>query len=74
MGKGEGDPAGDHSFRWNRAVHPGRDLAAYRAIGKTCQMGEAHVAHTHSAKAGILGRTCWGNTSPAIVHTVHGTR
>ncbi len=56
-----------------RAIHPWRDLAAYRAIGRTLREFRPNVVHTHSAKGGILGRAAaWRMGVPAIVHTVHG--
>ena len=56
-----------------RAIHPWRDLVAYREIGKTLREFRPDVVHTHSAKAGMLGRAAaWRMTVPAIVHTVHG--
>ncbi len=56
-----------------RAIHPWRDLVAYRAIGKALREFRPDVVHTHSAKGGILGRAAaWRMGVPAIVHTVHG--
>ncbi len=56
-----------------RAIHPWRDLVAYRAIRKTLREFRPDVVHTHSAKGGILGRAAaWQMGVPAIVHTVHG--
>lgn len=56
-----------------RSIHPWHDLLAYRAIKKTLARFRPDVVHTHSAKAGILGRfAAWSLGIPAIVHTVHG--
>jgi glycosyltransferase involved in cell wall biosynthesis len=56
-----------------RAIRPGRDLAAYRAIGNALREFRPEVVHTHSAKAGILGRAvAWRMEVPAVIHTVHG--
>ena len=56
-----------------RAIHPLRDAIAYRAIRSTLRQFQPDVVHTHSAKAGILGRAAaWSLGVPAIVHTVHG--
>ncbi|WP_153556592.1 glycosyltransferase family 4 protein [Roseimaritima sediminicola] len=56
-----------------RAIHPGRDAAALRAIRRTLRQFRPDVVHTHSAKGGILGRqAAWSLGVPAIVHTVHG--
>jgi glycosyltransferase involved in cell wall biosynthesis len=56
-----------------RSIHLGRDWAAYRAIRREISRFQPDVVHTHSAKAGILGReAAWRLRVPAIVHTVHG--
>ncbi|MBN2023713.1 MAG: glycosyltransferase family 4 protein [Pirellulales bacterium] len=56
-----------------RAIHPWRDAAAYRKIKARLRDFQPDVVHTHSAKAGILGRAAaWKLGVPAIVHTVHG--
>ncbi len=56
-----------------RAIHPWRDLVSYRRIKRILCDFQPDVVHTHSAKAGILGRTAANRLGvPAIVHTVHG--
>ena len=56
-----------------RAIHPWRDLLAYREIQKALRDFRPEVVHTHSAKAGILGRAAaWRMGVPAVLHTVHG--
>ena len=56
-----------------RAIHPWRDLAAYRAIGRVIREFRPDVVHTHSAKGGMLGRAAaWRLGVPAVIHTVHG--
>lgn len=56
-----------------RAIKPGTDLAAYRALRKSIQRYRPEVFHTHSSKAGIVGRAAaWKEKVPAIVHTIHG--
>jgi glycosyltransferase involved in cell wall biosynthesis len=56
-----------------RAIHPWRDLRAYRSIKQTLKEFQPDVVHTHSAKGGILGRqAAWALGVDAIVHTVHG--
>lgn len=56
-----------------RPIHPLRDLLAYRQIKRALREFAPDVVHTHSAKAGILGRyAAWSLGVPAIVHTVHG--
>jgi glycosyltransferase involved in cell wall biosynthesis len=56
-----------------RPIHPWRDLASYRRIQRVLHDFRPDVVHTHSAKAGILGRAAaWKLRIPAIVYTVHG--
>jgi glycosyltransferase involved in cell wall biosynthesis len=56
-----------------REVNPLKDIAALVALTHLVKRGRYHVVHTHSSKAGILGR--WAARLagvPIIVHTVHG--
>lgn len=56
-----------------RAINPWHDLRAYLAIRKSIKDFRPEVVHTHSAKAGILGRAAaWQLRVPVVVHTVHG--
>jgi LmbE family N-acetylglucosaminyl deacetylase len=56
-----------------RAIHPWGDRKSYRALRCLLADFRPDVVHTHSAKAGILGRAAaWHLRVPAIVHTVHG--
>jgi glycosyltransferase involved in cell wall biosynthesis len=56
-----------------RPIHPWRDLASYRRIKRALRDFRPDVVHTHSAKAGILGRAAATALGiPAIVHGVHG--
>jgi len=56
-----------------RAIHPWRDLVSYRRIKRALRELRPDVVHTHSAKAGILGRAAaHALKTPAIVHGVHG--
>jgi glycosyltransferase involved in cell wall biosynthesis len=56
-----------------RAIHPTRDTSAYREISRAIREFRPDVVHTHSGKAGLLGRlAAWRLRVPAIVHTVHG--
>jgi glycosyltransferase involved in cell wall biosynthesis len=56
-----------------REVHPIKDLLALVRIARFVQRGRFAIVHTHSSKAGILGRwAAWLARTPVIVHTVHG--
>ena len=56
-----------------RSIHPWRDLVSYRRIKRVLRDFRPDVVHTHSAKAGILGRAAACALGvPAIVHGVHG--
>ena len=56
-----------------RSIHPWRDWRSYRAIRRVVAEFEPDVVHTHSAKAGFLGRLAAHRLRiPAVVHTVHG--
>jgi glycosyltransferase involved in cell wall biosynthesis len=56
-----------------RVIHPVYDWQAYREIKKTIREFKPDVVHTHSAKAGFLGRAAaWNSKVPAVVHTIHG--
>ena len=56
-----------------RSIHPVRDLVAYRKIKRIIKEFKPDVVHTHSAKAGMLGRAAaWKLGVPAVIHSVHG--
>mgnify|MGYP001208020491 CR=1 FL=1 len=56
-----------------RAIHPTRDATSYREIVRTLEHFRPDIVHTHSGKAGLLGRVAaWRLGVPAVVHTVHG--
>ena len=56
-----------------RNVQPFRDWRALRELRDLFARTEPHVVHTHSSKAGILGRYAAANAGvPIIVHTIHG--
>ena len=56
-----------------RQVHPLKDAAALVALTRMIRRGQYEVVHTHSSKAGILGRWAAHLAGvPVIVHTVHG--
>ena len=62
-----------------RAICPVNDASSYYQIKKLLRQLQPDIVHTHSAKAGILGRfaayslrTKSRPKRPAIVHTIHG--
>jgi glycosyltransferase involved in cell wall biosynthesis len=56
-----------------RAVLPGHDVLVYRELRKLIARIRPDVVHTHSSKAGIVGRAAaWAERVPAVIHTVHG--
>ncbi len=55
-----------------RAIAPHRDWAAYRRIVRLLAALRPDVVHTHSSKAGILGRLAAHRLGIPAVHTIHG--
>jgi glycosyltransferase involved in cell wall biosynthesis len=56
-----------------RPVHPWKDVLALRQLANLFRSQRPHIAHTHSGKAGVLGRLAAARAGvPIIVHTVHG--
>ncbi len=56
-----------------RPVHPWHDLLALRDLTQLLRERAPDLVHTHSGKAGILGRLAARRAGvPAIVHTIHG--
>jgi len=56
-----------------RPVHPLNDLRALRHLERIFRDRKPDVVHTHSGKAGILGRLAAHRAGvPVIVHTIHG--
>jgi glycosyltransferase involved in cell wall biosynthesis len=56
------------------ALHPVRDTAALLALIREARRFCPHIVHTHTAKAGLLGRIAALAVTPrpVIVHTYHG--
>lgn len=49
------------------------DLRCYRQCGALIDRLQPDVVHTHSSKAGIIGRfAAWKKRVPCVVHTIHG--
>lgn len=57
-----------------REVDPARDKRATNELGELITRLQPDIVHTHSSKAGILGRiAAWDQADrPGIVHTIHG--
>ncbi len=57
-----------------RAINPLKDLKSYIEIKRLLKQLKPDIVHTHSAKAGVLGRFAAYNLKPRpkIVHTIHG--
>lgn len=56
-----------------RPVRPHRDAAALVALVRLMRRLRPHIVHTHSSKAGILGRgAAWIAGVPRVVHSIHG--
>lgn len=56
----------------SRSINPFADLVAFWKLYKLVKKGRYHIVHTHSSKAGVLGRlAAWLARTPIIVHTLH---
>jgi glycosyltransferase involved in cell wall biosynthesis len=56
-----------------RAIHPFDDAVAFKKIFQMIREFHPDIVHTHTAKAGVLGRlAAWMLGVPVIVHTFHG--
>jgi glycosyltransferase involved in cell wall biosynthesis len=56
-----------------RPIRPFTDLTAYRKLRGVFRRLKPDVVHTHSSKAGIVGRAAaWDEGVPLVVHTIHG--
>ncbi len=56
-----------------RAINPFYDIPAYYQLKSALRDFKPDIVHTHSAKAGILGRQASAALRvPFIVHTIHG--
>jgi glycosyltransferase involved in cell wall biosynthesis len=56
-----------------RPVHPLKDFLALQKIEKILREQKPDVVHTHSGKAGILGRLAARRAKvPVIIHHIHG--
>ena len=62
-----------------RAIEPIRDSMSYIRLKRLLRELEPDIVHTHSAKAGIVGRYAawslkgeWAPDRPGVVHALHG--
>ena len=56
-----------------RQIHPLHDFVARRQLTKIFRRTQPDIVHTHSGKAGILGRLAAHRAKvPIIIHTIHG--
>ena len=56
-----------------RDLQPFSDLATFFSLLRIFRREKPHIVHTHTSKAGILGRwAAWFCRVPIIVHTPHG--
>lgn len=56
-----------------RPVHPLKDFIALGKLEKIFRATKPQIVHTHSGKAGILGRLASARAGvPIIIHTIHG--
>ncbi len=56
-----------------RAVRPVADLRAFQALASLFRREKPDIVHTHSSKAGILGRFAAAAAGvPRVLHTIHG--
>ena len=60
-------------FSLERKVNPFHDIEAFLEIQKILGKEKFAIIHTHSSKAGVLGRwAAYFTKIPIIIHTVHG--
>jgi len=56
-----------------RPVHPLKDMRGLRELERFFRESRPEIVHTHSGKAGVLGRLAAARAGvPIIVHTIHG--
>lgn len=57
---------------FRRNIHPWRDWSSYRSLIRLLRQLQPEIVHTHSSKAGILGRAAAYRLGIPCVHTIHG--
>lgn len=58
--------------QFRREIHPLRDWSSYRQLIRLLKEIQPEIVHTHSSKAGILGRAAAFKLGIPCVHTIHG--
>ncbi len=62
-----------HVAAMREVVAPRDDLKALVALVRLIRRERFEVVHTHSTKAGFIGRVAaWLSRTPVVVHTIHG--
>ena len=56
-----------------RSIHPCRDWRSYRELLAVLRDLRPDIVHTHSSKAGIIGRRAALKLNLPAVHTIHGS-
>lgn len=56
----------------HRNIRPWHDFQSYRALLAHLRELKPDIIHTHSSKAGILGRAAAAKLGIPVVHTIHG--
>lgn len=59
---------------FGRSINALSDMKAYISLAREVRKFRPDIIHTHTAKAGVLGRTAWIflGYKPKIMHTFHG--
>ena len=56
-----------------RPIHPLKDFLALQKLTQILREQKPHIVHTHSGKAGILGRLAARRAGvPVVIHHIHG--
>jgi len=55
-----------------RALHPWKDWKSYRSLIRLLKQDPPQILHTHSSKAGVMGRSAAKKLKIPVIHTIHG--
>jgi glycosyltransferase involved in cell wall biosynthesis len=62
-----------HVPRLGRHIRPLKDALAFISLVRLLRQIKPTIVHTHSSKAGIIGRlAAWAAGVPVVVHSIHG--